>query len=163
MLVRWSVQLTDKSKVIQPNTPKFLPAMKDGSSKNRLGRQVVNRQEKPAHPSGHGESLLADHFWQGISDTPSDFGSQGKWPTHPDLLNWLAADFIESDWDVKRAIRQLVTSATYRQSSVTTEEHGQRSAKSLFRPGSLPHHGRICATRPCMSVDCSTKNLAVPA
>ena len=148
MLVRGQYSSPDKSKVIQPNTPSFLPAMKDDKNKNRLGlAKWLTDKENPLTPR-----VTVNRYWQtifgrGISDTPSDFGSQGKWPTHPDLLNWLAADFIESDWDVKRAIRQLVTSATYRQSSVTTEEHsGQRSAKSLFRPGSpLPHHGRICS------------------
>ena len=53
-------------------------------------------------------------------------------PPIPDLLNWLAADFIESDWDVKKAIRQLVTSATYRQSSVTTEEHLAKDPENLY-------------------------------
>ena len=133
MLVRGQYSSPDKSKVIQPNTPSFLPAMKDDKNKNRLGlAKWLTDKENPLTPR-----VTVNRYWQtifgrGISDTPSDFGSQGKWPTHPDLLNWLAADFIESDWDVKRAIRQLVTSATYRQSSVTTEEHLAKDPQNLY-------------------------------
>ena len=153
MLVRGQYSSPDKSKVIQPNTPSFLPAMKDGNNKNRLGlAKWLTDKENPLTPR-----VTVNRYWQtifgrGISDTPSDFGSQGKWPSHPDLLNWLAADFIESDWDVKRAIRQLVTSATYRQSSVTTEEHMAKDPQNLyFATGStFPNHGRICA-RPSLA------------
>ena len=133
LLVRGQYSTPDKSKVIPPNTPNFLPAMRDDSSKNRLGlAKWLTDKKNPLTPR-----VTVNRYWQtifgrGISDTPSDFGSQGKWPTHPDLLNWLAADFIESDWDVKNAIRQLVTSATYRQSSVTTEEHLAKDPENLY-------------------------------
>jgi hypothetical protein len=53
--------------------------------------------------------------------TPEDFGSQGTPPTHPELLDWLASDFVEHGWDVKRFLKQLVLSATYRQSAWPTE------------------------------------------
>ena len=49
--------------------------------------------------------------------TPEDFGSQGQLPSHPELLDWLARTLIDSGWDVKRLVRLIVTSATYRQSS----------------------------------------------
>ncbi|MGA1116169.1 MAG: DUF1553 domain-containing protein, partial [Opitutales bacterium] len=133
LLVRGQYSSPDKSKVIQANTPDFLPPMKTESEKNRLGlAKWLTDKENPLTPR-----VTVNRYWQtifgrGLSDTPSDFGSQGKWPTHPGLLNWLAADFIESDWDVKRAIRQLVTSATYRQSSVTTEEHLAKDPENLY-------------------------------
>jgi hypothetical protein len=57
------------------------------------------------------------YFGQGIVTTLDDFGSQGAWPTHPELLDWLAREFIESGWDVKHMVRLMVTSAAYRQSS----------------------------------------------
>ena len=80
----------------------------------------------PEHPLT--ARVAANRHWQTIfgrwlTNTPSDFGSQGNWPTHPDLINWLAADFRDNGWNVKRAIKQMVTSATYRQSSVTRKEH----------------------------------------
>jgi hypothetical protein len=56
-------------------------------------------------------------FGVGIVATPGDFGMQGRMPTHPELLDWLAVDFMESGWDIKYLMKKIVTSATYRQSS----------------------------------------------
>jgi hypothetical protein len=61
-------------------------------------------------------------FGRGLVDTPDDFGTQGSPPTHPELLDWLAVEFIESGWDTKHMVRLMVTSATYRQSSRATPE-----------------------------------------
>ncbi len=66
--------------------------------------------------------VTVNRFWQmlfgtGIVKTVEDFGSQGEWPTHPQLLDWLAVEFMESGWDVKHILNTIVTSATYRQSS----------------------------------------------
>ena len=133
LLVRGQYSSPDKSKVIQANTPDFLHPMKTESEKNRLGlAKWLTDKENPLTPR-----VTVNRYWQtifgrGLCDTPSDFGSQGKWPTHPGLINWLAADFLESDWDVKKMIRQLVTSATYRQSSVTTEEHLAKDPENLY-------------------------------
>jgi hypothetical protein len=60
-------------------------------------------------------------FGQGIVKTLEDFGSQGAWPTHPELLDWLAVEFMESGWDVKHVLKLMVMSATYRQSSNADE------------------------------------------
>jgi hypothetical protein len=57
------------------------------------------------------------YFGHGIVRTPDDFGAQGEWPTHPELLDWLAVEFVESGWDIKALQRLIVLSATYRQSS----------------------------------------------
>jgi hypothetical protein len=61
-------------------------------------------------------------FGQGLVRTPEDFGSQGAAPTHPELLDWLASEFIDSGWDVKYMLKQIVLSSTYRQSSRATAE-----------------------------------------
>jgi hypothetical protein len=71
--------------------------------------------------------VAVNRYWQmyfgyGLVRTPGDFGTQGELPTHPQLLDWLAAEFMESDWDVKHMQRLIVTSATYRQNSNTTPE-----------------------------------------
>jgi hypothetical protein len=68
-----------------------------------------------------------NRYWQsyfgfGIVKTVDDFGSQGEWPVHPELLDWLAVEFMDKGWDVKRIQRLIVTSATYRQSSKITPE-----------------------------------------
>jgi hypothetical protein len=69
-------------------------------------------------------------FGTGIVGTPADFGSQGEWPSHPELLDWLAVDFADNHWDVKRLIKQIVVSSTYRQSSATTPELLERDPQN---------------------------------
>jgi hypothetical protein len=58
-------------------------------------------------------------FGAGLVRTPADFGAQGEYPTHPELFDWLAVDFMEHGWDIKRLVKQIVMSATYRQASDT--------------------------------------------
>jgi hypothetical protein len=72
------------------------------------------------------------HFGRGIVETSEDFGAQGSIPTHPELLDWLAVEFVESGWDVKALHRSIVTSATYRQSAIVTPELLQRDASNAL-------------------------------
>ena len=109
---------------VTPDTPRFLPPMDENSPKNRLGlaRWIVD----PSHPLT--SRVAVNRLWQmlfgvGLVETSEDFGFQGQWPSHPKLLDWLAAEYIDSGWDTKYMIRLIVNSATYRQSSVTTEGH----------------------------------------
>ena len=62
-------------------------------------------------------------FGRGIVESSHDFGSQGSLPSHPELLDWLAIELIESGWDIRHLLKMMLCSATYRQSSVITEEH----------------------------------------
>jgi hypothetical protein len=81
--------------------------------------------------------VLINRLWklfygQGIARKVDDFGSQGDWPTHPELLDWLAIEFIEHNWDIKHMVRLMVTSATYRQSSIPTKEQLERDPANLW-------------------------------
>jgi len=122
---------------VWPGTLAALPPLPADAPKNRLG--LAQWLTSPEHP------LLArvtvNRFWQqyfgrGIVVTPDDFGSQGELPTHPELLDWLAVTFRESGWDVKAFQRLIVTSATYRQSSVAGPELQERDpANELLARG----------------------------
>ena len=103
---------------VDPGLPGALPPLADGLPNDRLG--LARWLTDPAHPLT--ARVTVNRFWQmifgrGIVPTVEDFGSQGAPPTHPRLLDWLAAEFVDSGWDVKRLVRTIVTSATYRQSS----------------------------------------------
>jgi hypothetical protein len=91
--------------------------------KNRLG--LARWLTLPEHPLT--ARVVVNRFWQhlfgaGLVRTPEDFGFQGEFPTHPELLDWLAVSFVESGWDVKALFRDWALSSTYRQSSNYTEE-----------------------------------------
>jgi hypothetical protein len=62
-------------------------------------------------------------FGRGIVETAGDFGNQGSWPSHPELLDWLAVDFVENGWDIRHLLRTILSSETYRQSAVSSAAH----------------------------------------
>lgn len=103
---------------VEMATPAALPPIPKGVPNNRLGlaKWIVD----PSNPlTGRVtmNRLWERFFGEGIVSTVEDFGTRAEFPSHPELLDWLAVDFVESKWNLKRAIRQIVTSATYRQSS----------------------------------------------
>src|SRR5207253_11417422 len=104
-----------------PRIPVSLPPLPPDAPNNRLGfaRWLV-------HPSNPLTARVAvNRYWevyfgQGLVKTAEDFGSQGAWPHHPALLDWLATEFVRSGWDIKALQKLIVTSATYRQASKVT-------------------------------------------
>ncbi|MEC7502198.1 MAG: DUF1553 domain-containing protein [Planctomycetota bacterium] len=108
---------------VNPGTPSILPALPESAPPNRLGLAAwLTDRDHPLFAR-----VMANRLWQmvfgvGIVKTAEDFGTQGERPTHPKLLDYLAREFASSDWDIKRLIRQMVLSATYRQSSMASPE-----------------------------------------
>jgi hypothetical protein len=116
---------------VTPGVPGVLPPLPKGVPNNRLGlgRWLVD----PANPLT--ARVAMNRFWQmyfgvGLVKTVEDFGSQGEWPTHPELLDWLATEFVRTGWDIKAMQKLIVTSATYRQSSKATPELLQKDPEN---------------------------------
>ncbi len=106
---------------VAPGTPASLPPFPADLPRNRLGlAQWLTDKEHPLTARVAVNRLWQLCFGDGLVRTPEDFGSQGQAPTHPELLDWLARDFVAHGWDVKRLLKQIVTSATYRQDSTVT-------------------------------------------
>ncbi len=108
---------------VEPGTPACLPPMAAGIPRNRLG--LAKWLVDPSHPLT--ARVIVNRYWQmyfgtGLVKTAEDFGVQGEYPTHPELLDWLACEFVRSGWDVKAMQRLIITSATYRQSSRTSSD-----------------------------------------
>jgi hypothetical protein len=121
--------------VMSPEVPRFLEAkaMAEEAKEHRLTRLdlalwLVSR-DNPLTARVQVNRLWRLYFGTGLSKVMDDLGSQGEWPTHPELLNWMAVEFMEPShdlggagpWDIKHMIRLLVTSGTYRQSSMPSE------------------------------------------
>ena len=115
-----------KGEAVSPGTPAVLgpfSTMLPGRPASRI--DLANWLVAPTNPLT--ARVIVNHVWQlffgaGIVRTTEDFGLQGERPTHPDLLDWLAVDFVEHGWDVKRLCRQIVTSRGYRQASAVSPE-----------------------------------------
>ena len=91
--------------------------------RNRLGlASWTTSKNNPLTARVFVNQLWQEFFGRGIVKTSGDFGMQGELPTHPELLDYLAVDFMNSNWDIKRLVKQIVMSATYRQSAVVTKE-----------------------------------------
>jgi hypothetical protein len=106
---------------VEPAVPSALPPMDPAWPRNRLGlaKWIVNR-DNPLTARTTVNRLWAMFFGTGIVKTVEDFGSQGEWPVHPELLDWLAVEFMDSGWDVKHMVKLMVTSAAYKQDSRVT-------------------------------------------
>ena len=114
-----------------PGVPAVLPPLPEGVEANRLAfaRWLVD----PENPLT--ARVTVNRFWQmyfgtGLVKTAENFGTQGEYPSHPELLDWLATAFIDSGWDVKALQRTIVTSAAYRQSSKVTAEQFEQDPEN---------------------------------
>jgi hypothetical protein len=120
-----------KGQKVSAGVPASLPPLPKGAPVNRLG--LAQWLIDPSHPLT--SRVIVNRFWQqyfgqGLVKTSEDFGAQGRWPTHPELLDWLATEFLMTGWDVQRMQKLIVTSATYRQSSKTTPDLVQRDPEN---------------------------------
>jgi hypothetical protein len=118
--------LDDSGEIVDPAVPAFLgkidlPEGRTRASRLDLANWLVSR-ENPLTARVYVNRLWRRLFGNGLSKVLEDLGSQGEWPVHPELLDWLAVDFMESGWDMKRAVRTMVTSETYKQASIETPE-----------------------------------------
>ena len=114
--------LDDSGEVVEPNTPAVLATLNNDegrATRRDLADWFVSR-ENPLVARVAVNRLWNLFYGRGIVASLDDFGTQGQWPTHPELLDWLAVEFIDSGWNVKHMVKLMVMSRTYRQSSFVT-------------------------------------------
>ncbi len=115
---------------VNPGVPAVLPPI--GNEKpTRL--DLANWITNPDHPLT--ARVAVNRTWQmifgrGIVETAGDFGNQGSWPTHPELLDWLAVDFVENKWNTRHLLKTILTSETYRRSAASTPEHLEKDPRN---------------------------------
>ena len=119
---------------VYPQTPEaVLPFDSTKYMANRLGLARWTFSEKnPLTARVFVNQMWAMIFGQGLVASVADFGNQGDLPSHPELLDWLAVDFQQHGWDIKRLMKQLVSSATYKQSSKITKKHLEKDPDNIF-------------------------------
>jgi hypothetical protein len=121
----------NKTEKVSAAVPSSLPPLPKDAPANRLGlaKWLVDETNPLT------ARVIVNRFWQmyfgiGIVKTSEDFGSQGEAPSHPELLDWLATEFVRSKWDVKAMQRMIVLSATYRQNSKVTPQMHERDPEN---------------------------------
>ena len=118
---------------VQPGTPLSVLSYPEYLPVNRLG--LSKWLFDPTNPLT--ARVAVNRIWQmiftrGIVDTPEDFGNQGSLPSHPELLDWLAVEFVESGWDIAHMIKLIMTSATYRQSVAANSKSTQLDLENVY-------------------------------
>jgi hypothetical protein len=118
---------------VDVSTPASIFEFPENLEKNRLGlaKWATNRNN-PLTSRVFVNLIWQEIFGKGIVKSSGDFGMQGDLPTHPELLNWLAADFMENGWDIKRLLKQIMLSSTYRQSAAVTKDHLKIDPDNLY-------------------------------
>jgi hypothetical protein len=118
---------------VQPNVPSSFPPLSPSAARNRLG--LAAWLTEPSHPLT--ARVAVNRLWylvfgRGLVTSLEDFGSQGDWPSHPLLLDWLATELVRLDWDQKALLRLMVTSATFRQHSGLNETLQQKDPQNTL-------------------------------
>ena len=126
---------------VTAGTPASILPFDDVYPKNRLGlTQWLFDKRNPLTARVFVNLMWQEFFGKGLVKTSGDFGMQGELPSHPALLDWLAVDFMAHGWDIKRLVKQLVTSATYRQSAVITEEKLKSDPDNIYLARASRYH-----------------------
>ena len=121
------------SRRVSPGVPAALHPLPENAPPDRLGlAQWLIDKENPLTARVRVNQIWQEIFGFGFVASGEDFGLQGASPSHPHLLDWLAVQFMTEDWSTKWLIRQIVTSATYQQSSVQSQAHKNRDPKNIF-------------------------------
>jgi hypothetical protein len=145
---------------VKPGTPAALPSLNaagEFATRLDLARWLV-RDDNPLTPRVVVNRIWQRYFGYGLVETENDFGMQGSFPTHPQLLDWLTEEFVRSGWDMKHIHRLIVTSATYRQSSewrddafaidsrnkLLARQNRLRLEAEILRDAALCASGRFC-------------------
>ena len=122
-----------KDEEIFPGTPSVLPPLETGGNATRLdlAKWVVDKDNPLT------ARVAVNRLWQmvfgiGIVETAGDFGNQGSWPSHPELLDWLALDLMENGWNLRHTLMIILTSETYRQSAVATAESLEKDPRATL-------------------------------
>jgi hypothetical protein len=120
--------MSDAGEIVSPAVPAFLarfPAGKERQTRLDLAKWIVAR-DNPLTARVYVNRLWKMYFGTGISKTLDDFGTRGEWPTHPELLDWLATEFMDNGWDIKHLVKLMVMSHTYRQTAVASDALRER-------------------------------------
>lgn len=121
------------AKEVEPNTPSSILPFSPDLPRNRLGlAQWLFDAKHPLTARVFVNRMWQEFFAKGIVRSPDDFGMQGQLPSNPALLDWLAVDFREHGWNIKRLIKQIVLSATYRQSAIISKEKLQADKDDIY-------------------------------
>lgn len=118
---------------VKPETPKMLPAMASTLPRTRVGlAEWIMQADQPLTAR-----VTVNRFWQevfgnGLVRTSGDFGITGEQPSHPELLDWMALEFRDSGWDVKKFFKMIVMSNTYRQAAMTTPEKAEKDPNNKW-------------------------------
>ena len=127
--------MDDSGELVEPGVPAFLRQIvpRDGQRVSRLDfAEWLVAPDNPLTARTFVNRLWRLYFGAGLTRTLEDLGSQGEWPSHPELLDWLAVEFRESGWNVKHLVRLLVTSRTYRQSAVAARGVEERDPSNRW-------------------------------